>query len=118
MARTKQSARQPQPPLSPQRLAEIRARMCFMSTAKPKKKSAARRKRRKIRDIDLTEEICDLQREIALHSTLETPPCTKDGQTLDSDEQPWTQECNEPERRNPTTSCAHRLGSISTATNN
>ncbi|KAI9449307.1 hypothetical protein BJY52DRAFT_1227851 [Lactarius psammicola] len=104
MARTKQPARQPRPPLSPQRLAEIRSRMSYMSTAKPKKKSAARRNRRKIRDIDLTKEIRDLQREIALHSTSETPPCTKDGQTLARDEQPSTQERNEPERGNPTTS--------------
>ncbi len=92
--------------------------MCFMSTAKPKKKSAVHWKRRKIRDIDLTKEICDLQHEIVLHSTSETPPCTKDGQTLACDEQPWTQECNEPERGNPTMLCAHRLQSISMAMNN
>ncbi|KAI9450750.1 hypothetical protein BJY52DRAFT_1227038 [Lactarius psammicola] len=110
MARTKQPARQPRPPLSPQRLAEIRSRMSYMSTAKPKKKSAARRNRRKIRDIDLTEEICDLQRETALHSTSETPPCTKDGQTLARDEQPSTQERNEPKRGNPTTSQGRELG--------
>ncbi|KAH9036895.1 hypothetical protein EDB85DRAFT_2142927 [Lactarius pseudohatsudake] len=51
---------------------------------KPQKKKAPRRKR-KIRDIDLTEEVRDLEREIALSSTSEaskSPPCTKDGQTL------------------------------------
>ncbi|KAI9447337.1 hypothetical protein BJY52DRAFT_1228309 [Lactarius psammicola] len=81
-----------------------------MSTAKPKKKSATRWNQRKIRNIDLTEEICDLQHETALHSTLETPPCTKDGQTLARDEQPLTQKRNEPKRGNPTTSQGRELG--------
>ncbi|KAH9027980.1 hypothetical protein EDB85DRAFT_1892758 [Lactarius pseudohatsudake] len=121
MARTKQSTRRP---LS-ERIVKIRneicSQMCYMSTGahltgahlkKPQKKKAPRRKR-KIRDIDLTEEVRDLEREIALSSTSEaskSPPCTKDGRTLHG-----TQERNEP-KRGPTMLCARKRRSVSTAT--
>ncbi|KAH9045830.1 hypothetical protein EDB84DRAFT_1435852 [Lactarius hengduanensis] len=123
MARTKQSTRRPLPERIVKIRNEIRSRMCYMSTArstgahltgahlkKPQKKKAPRRKR-KIRDIDLTEEVRDLEREIALSSTSEaskSPPCTKDGRTLHG-----TQERNEPER-GPTMLCARKRRSVST----
>ncbi|KAH9024369.1 hypothetical protein EDB85DRAFT_1894348 [Lactarius pseudohatsudake] len=120
MARTKQSTRRPLPERIVKIRNEIRSRMCYMSTARStgahltgaQKKKAPRRKR-KIRDIDLTEEVRDLEREIALSSTSEaskSPPCTKDGRTLHG-----TQERNEPER-GPTMLCARKRRSVSTAT--
>ncbi|KAH9024717.1 hypothetical protein EDB84DRAFT_1440604 [Lactarius hengduanensis] len=124
MARTKQSTRRPLSERIVKIRNEIRSRMCYMSTGatrahltgahlkKPQKKKAPRRKR-KIRDIDLTEEVRDLEHEIALSSTLEaskSPPCTKDGRTLHG-----TQERNEPER-GPTMLCARKRRSVSTAT--
>lgn len=67
------------------------------SASKPRRKPA--RSRRKIRDIDLTDEPRDLKRDIALHSTPEAsnPPscCMKDSQTLARDEQPGMQSRDE-----------------------
>jgi hypothetical protein len=104
MARTKQ-VRPPQPHVTPEEYLRIRSKMCMMSAArqpvifKKQKRKPARRTRRKIRDIDLTKELCDLERDIALHSTPEAsnpPSCTKDGRTLAHDEQLGTQRRDEP----------------------
>ncbi|KAH9048622.1 hypothetical protein EDB83DRAFT_2317369 [Lactarius deliciosus] len=126
MARTKQSSWPPRPRLSPERLAEIRSRMSYMTAAvagthlKESKRNKAARRKRRVGDIDLIEEVRDVEREIALYSTSEAskaPPCTKDGQTLAYAEQHGTQGRNEPER-GPTMLCARTRRSISTATDN
>ena len=105
MARSKK-AMPPRPRLSPEQLAQIRARMCLMSTArksvpaKEQKRKPAHRTWKKIRDIDLTKELCDLERDIALHSTPEAsnpPSCTNSGRTLAYGERPGTQRRDEPE---------------------
>ncbi|KAH9016329.1 hypothetical protein EDB84DRAFT_1443141 [Lactarius hengduanensis] len=121
MARTKQSTRRP----LPERIVKSAMKSvhecatCPLpgplepTSLEPTKKRRPPAWKRKIRDIDLTEEVRDLEREIALSSTSEaskSPPCTKDGRTLHG-----TQEHNEPER-GPTMLCARKRRSVSTAT--
>lgn len=102
MAHTKQVL-PPRRRLSPEQARQIRAQMSMMSVSRPSafasaKRSARKpkrkpaRSRRKIRDIDLTNELHDLERDIALHSTPEAsnpPSCSsKDSLTLAHGEQP------------------------------
>src|ERR1700761_5226573 len=97
--------------------------MCMMTTSRRwpeiKKRKPAPRTQRKIRDIDLTEEIRDLEHDISLHSTPEaskTHSCMKDSRILTHDKQPETQRCNKAERGNTTASCAGGRRMISTTT--
>ncbi|KAH9022435.1 hypothetical protein EDB85DRAFT_1895249 [Lactarius pseudohatsudake] len=123
MARSKQTTRPPPrpPQISPWPLSRVTCRIPVIprsqiqvakmssSGSRPKKRKKYPPPWRKPEDVELSEEIRDLQRDIATHST-----STASVAPLAEDKQPRSQEHSESERDHPTASRTRRRRSTST----
>jgi hypothetical protein len=119
----------PPPPLRPPRPSKFRVPIrrcqpdprkyprCIMSSFKPKPPKPKKRPPpwRKPENVELSEEIRDLERDIAIHS--ESPSGANDGQTQAHNAQPGTQECDKAGLEKPTMSWARKRRSAASKKN-